>query len=81
MFRAHFLLHFRCGLPARVNSKSINFNSENLKFPFLMYLSGHVSNDTLLVNDTTVVSPLSILLFLPGDFQTTVSVGFVFHFI
>lgn len=63
-------LRDKSGITAMVKSSSINSKFENLESPFLMYLNGHVVRGNLLsTKDTSVISPLSVLLFLPFSFK------------
>lgn len=49
-----------------IDSRSVNHNLKQIESPFLMYLSGHIARGTLSVSDTSLVSPQSVLLFLPS---------------
>lgn len=62
------LVREKSGVTAVIRSRSVNHKSPD---PFAMYLSGHMTGENcLFVSDTSIVSPLSVLLFLPTLFKT-----------
>ncbi|XP_034239415.1 ATP-dependent RNA helicase DHX30-like [Thrips palmi] len=58
------------GKSAIITTRSVNYNIENMDFPFAMYLTGQGKEKMIFVDDTSTISPLSVLLFSPSDLRT-----------
>lgn len=65
-------LFFSSGTSAIITTKSVNYKFDKMAFPFALYLRRQGKDNLIFVDDTTTVSPLTVLLFLPNNLRAEV---------